>query len=107
MERTSHAKLCSMVFPDDKFQVDHPEAVGYPQVKQVEVDGKIVNQIEFVVTDEDPQYKVSDFALENLLAAKVDLQEMRIEPMNLTKASEFVSGLETIPSLKDESSKTE
>lgn len=97
MKRVSHANLCSMIYEVPK--VDMPDPVGYPKVVQKVVDGKVVNQVEFVIDDEPQPFEYKDFALENLLASGVDLKEMRFTSLSLTAASKMVAGLESLPDM--------
>lgn len=79
-----------MVYPSDYAKLDMP-AVGYPKVVQKAVNGKIVNEVEFVVDGcvEQENFEYNDFALSNLLSSGVDLKELRFKEISLRAIDEI------------------
>lgn len=84
----SHVKrLCNRFVPEPTPKV----VVGLPVVKRKvdEKSGRVVNYVEFEVDDKVSrlsQYKVSDFALENLIAADVPLDPVMLRSSGISVA---------------------
>lgn len=89
MKKMSFSQRCSLVYPEP--EGIETEAIGYPKLVEKVVDGKIVQQVEFVIDEpNDKEFEFKDFALENLLASGADLKEMKFTSMSLHAADEFV-----------------
>lgn len=71
----------------EKESIEYPHVeglkVGYPKIIQKVVEGKVTNVVEFTCDDERDNYEVNDFALQNLLAAGVDLKPMVFNDISL------------------------